>query len=304
MIVAFDFFTVPTVTFQLLYCFFVIEHGRRKIPHFNVTGHPTAEWVLQQLREAFPEAAPYRYVILDRDSKFDTEVIASLKATGLTPKRTSVQAPWQNGISERWVGSVRREILDHAKVIVACDFFVLVTASFRVLYVFAIMELGTRRILRHNVTAHPTAEWTVRQFREAMPGDHPYQFVIHDRDSIFSRELDQSVTAVRVRVLRTLVRAPKANSVCERFGATLRRECLDFVIRFNERQPKLILRSWMTHFNHGGPHMSLGPGIPAPVYPSPPESTDRHRIPAGHVIRSKPVLGGLHHEYSLEKVAA
>ena len=112
-IVAFDFFTVPTVTFQLLYCFFVIEHGRRKILHFNVTRHPTAEWVVRQLREAFPEAAPYRYVILDHDSKFDAEVITFLKATGLKPKRTSVQAPWQNGIAERWVGSCRREILDH-----------------------------------------------------------------------------------------------------------------------------------------------------------------------------------------------
>jgi transposase InsO family protein len=113
VIVAFDFFTVPTVTFKLLYCFFVIEHGRRKILHFNLTRHPTAEWVIQQLREAFPEATPYRYVILDRDSKFDTDVIAFLKATGLKPKRTSVEAPWQNGIAERWVGSCRREVLDH-----------------------------------------------------------------------------------------------------------------------------------------------------------------------------------------------
>jgi putative transposase len=104
VIVAFDFFTVPTVTFQSLYCFFVVEHGRRKILHSNVTRHPTAEWVLQQLREAFPEAAPYRYVILDRDSKFDADVIKFLKATGLKPKRTSVQAPWQNGVAERWVG--------------------------------------------------------------------------------------------------------------------------------------------------------------------------------------------------------
>jgi putative transposase len=101
------------VTFQQFYCFFVIEHGRRKILHFNVTRHPTAEWVLQQLREAFPEAAPYPYVILDRDSKFDAEVIRFLKATGLKPKRTSVQAPWQNGLAERWVGSCRRDVLDH-----------------------------------------------------------------------------------------------------------------------------------------------------------------------------------------------
>ena len=85
VIVAFDFFTVPTATFQLLYCFFVIEHGRRRILHFNVTPHPTADWVVQQLREAFPGAAPYRYAILDRDSKFDADVIAFLKATGLQP---------------------------------------------------------------------------------------------------------------------------------------------------------------------------------------------------------------------------
>jgi putative transposase len=113
VIVAFDFFTVPTVAFKLLYCFFVIEHGRRKILHCNVARHPTAEWIVQQLRETFPETCRYRYVILDRDSKFDDEVLAFLTATGLKPKRTSVQAPWQNGMAERWVGSCRREILDH-----------------------------------------------------------------------------------------------------------------------------------------------------------------------------------------------
>jgi hypothetical protein len=96
-----------------LYCFFVIEHGRRKILHFNVTGHATAEWVVRQLREAFPEAASYRYVILDRDAKFDACVISFLQGTGLTLKRTSVRSPWQNGIAERWVGSCRRELLDH-----------------------------------------------------------------------------------------------------------------------------------------------------------------------------------------------
>jgi putative transposase len=112
-IVAMDFFAVPTLTFKILYCFFVIEHGRRKVLHFNITSHPTSDWVVQQLREAFPEAGPYRYLILDHDSKFNGDVITLLKATGLQPKRTSVQAPWQNGIAERWVGSCRREILDH-----------------------------------------------------------------------------------------------------------------------------------------------------------------------------------------------
>jgi len=113
VIAAFDFFTIPTMTFQVLYCFFVIEHGRRKILHFNVTRHPTAEWVVQQLREAFPEVASYRYVILDRDAKFDGVVVSFLQRAGLTPKRTSVQSPWQNGIAERWIGSCRRELFDH-----------------------------------------------------------------------------------------------------------------------------------------------------------------------------------------------
>jgi len=201
---------------------------------------------------------------------------------------------------QRWLTFVR----NHAKGIVACDFFVVVTAAFRTLYVFVIMELGTRRILHHNVTDHPTAEWTLQQFRETLPDDHPYRFVIHDRDSIFSNELDKGVTAMGVRVVRTPVRAPQANSICERFGGTLRRECLDFLIPFNEGHLKLILKSWVTHFNHGRPHMSLGPGIPAPLQQSPPANEDRHSVPAGHVIRSTAVLRGLHHEYALEKIAA
>jgi putative transposase len=112
-IVALDLFTVPTATFRVLYCFFVIEHERRRILHFNVTPHPSADWIVRQLRETFPEAAFYRYAILDHDSIFNVDVIAFLKATGFKPKRTSIQAPWQNGTAERWIGSCRREILDH-----------------------------------------------------------------------------------------------------------------------------------------------------------------------------------------------
>jgi hypothetical protein len=112
-IVALDLFTVPTATFRVLYCFFVIQHERRRILHFNVTPHPSADWIVQQLRETFPEAAPYRFAILDHDSIFNVDVIAFLKATGFKPKRTSLQAPWQNGTAERWIASCRREILNH-----------------------------------------------------------------------------------------------------------------------------------------------------------------------------------------------
>ena len=100
---------------------------------------------------------------------------------------------------QRWLTFVR----NHAQAIVVSDFLVVVTARFRILYVLVIMELGTRKILHHNVTAHPTAEWTLQQFREALPGGHPYRFVIHDRDSIFSKELDKAVTDMGVRILRT-----------------------------------------------------------------------------------------------------
>jgi len=82
LIVAMDFFAVPTLTFRVLVCFFVIEHGRRKIVHFNVTEHPTGPWIEQQLREAFPGYCPYRYAILDRDGKFGGEVTDLVTARG------------------------------------------------------------------------------------------------------------------------------------------------------------------------------------------------------------------------------
>jgi putative transposase len=200
---------------------------------------------------------------------------------------------------QRWLIFVR----NHAQAIVACDFFVVVTARFRILYVFVLLELGRRRILHVNVTDHPSADWTLQQLREALPGDHPFRFLIHDRDSIFSQELDQGVAGLGVRVLRTPRRAPQANAVCERLVGTIRRECLDFLIPLGERHLKGILNRWVHHYNHGRVHMSLGPGIPAPLYPSPPLTKDRHRLPHGHRVRRKAVLGGLH-EYWLEKVAA
>ncbi|MGC9972585.1 MAG: integrase core domain-containing protein [Bryobacteraceae bacterium] len=113
VLAALDFFTVPTVGFRLLYCFFVIDHARRRILHFNVTAHPTADWVLQQLRETFPGFGRQRYVILDRDAKFSPRVLDFFDSSGIEPVRTSIRSPWQNGVAERWVGSCRRECFDH-----------------------------------------------------------------------------------------------------------------------------------------------------------------------------------------------
>src|SRR6266851_502351 len=112
-IAAMDFFTVPTITFGILYCFFVISHDRRRILHFNVTKHPTSSWIIQQLREAFPFATAPRFLIHDRDAKYGTEVPAAIRSLKISAVRTSFASPWQNGVAERWVGSCRRELLDH-----------------------------------------------------------------------------------------------------------------------------------------------------------------------------------------------
>ena len=164
-----------------------------------------------------------------------------------------------DGVSnQRWKTFVH----NHAKAIVACDFFISVTATFRVLYVFVAMELGSRRILHFNVTSHPTAEWTVQQFREFLAFDHRYEFVIHDRDSIFSTGLDAALGSMAVRIIKTPVRAPSANTFCERLIGTIRRECLDWMIPISENHVRAILRDWVKHYNRGLPHSSLGPGIP------------------------------------------
>ena len=110
---AMDFFTVPTLTFRMLYCFFIIGHDRRRILHFNVTRHPTSAWIVQQLREAFPFDPAAKFLILDHDSKYGIETPAAIRSMGMRPVRTAVGCPWQNGVVERWVGSCRHELLDH-----------------------------------------------------------------------------------------------------------------------------------------------------------------------------------------------
>jgi transposase InsO family protein len=203
--------------------------------------------------------------------------------------------------SQRWRTFVR----NHAQGIVACDFCVVATATFRLLYVFIVMEHATRRILHANVTAHPTAPWTLQQLREAIPADHGYRFLIHDRDSIFSQQLDQSIRNLGLRVLKTPVRSPQANALCERLLGTLRRECLDFLIPLIESHLRRLLHTWVPHYNEGRPHMALGPGIPAsPSHLSVPLQAHRHRLPPHVRVRARPILGGLHHEYQLEEKAA
>jgi putative transposase len=210
-----------------------------------------------------------------------------------------IAAPRGGAWSQPWSTFVQ----NHASAVLACDFFVAVTATFRVFYVFVVLDVGTRRILHWNVTDHPTADWTAQQFRMVASGDQRYRWVIHDRDRIYSEGVDTTVAAMGLTILKTPARTPQANAFCERLIGSMRRECLDWLILLNERHLRSVLAEWVAHYNHGRPHASLGPGIPDPQREKTTELTHRHRLPVRCRVVAKPVLGGLHHEYRLESAA-
>ena len=144
------------------------------------------------------------------------------------------------------------------KSILACDFFVAVTATFRMLYVFVVIEHGTRRLAHVNVTAHPSADWTLQQLREVIGDiDGRNKYLIHDRDRIFAKHLDDSIRALGVEVLRSPIASPKANSICERVIGTIRRECLDWMIPLSEAHLRSILKSWVGHYIRGAARQAL-----------------------------------------------
>jgi len=190
---------------------------------------------------------------------------------------------------------------NYAKAIIACDFLVAVTATFRMLYVFVVIEHSTRRLAHVNVTANPSASWTLQQLREVVGNGGGHRYLIHDRDRIFAKHLDDSIRALGIDVLRSPVASPKANAMCERVIGTVRRECLDWMIPVSESHLRTILKCWVTHYNRGRPHSALGPGVPDPPRESAvvPKAEFRHCVAAGAIVLVKSVLGGLHHEYSL-----
>jgi putative transposase len=183
---------------------------------------------------------------------------------------------------------------------VACDFFVVVTTTFQRIDVFVILDIATRRVLHWNLTVHPTAEWTIQQFRDGLPLDGAYR--AHDRDGIFAPAVDEAVRSMSLRVLKTPVRAPHANAQCERFIGTARRECLDWMIPLNERHLRRVLAEWILHYSGERPHSALGPGLPNE--PTRRATLTGHLVSPAHRVVASARLGGLHHDYRLERVAA
>ena len=212
-------------------------------------------------------------------------------------------APRHSRGDQRWSTFLK----NHARAILACDFCVTVTATFRMLYVFVVIEHGSRRLVRVDVTAHPSADWVLQQMREVVGMGNANRYLLHDRDSIFAKHLDESIKALGLRVLKSPPRSPRANAICERVIGTIRRECLDWMIPLSEAHLRAILKIWAGHYNRARPHSSLGPGVPGPPYPelvNAKPSNFRHRLAEGVAVRSKSVLGGLHHEYYLASAAA
>ena len=182
-----------------------------------------------------------------------------------------------------------RTFLDnHTKQLVSIDFFTVPTLRFQVLYVFLVMAHDRRRILHFNVTAHPTAEWTGQQLREAFPFDQPPRYLLRDRDAIFGDAFRGQVRDMGIQEVLCTPRSPWQRAYVERVIGSIRRECLDHVIVFDESSLRRILRSYLDYYHRSRTHLSLGKDSPEPRSIQPEQM--------GRVV-ALPQVGGLHHRY-------
>lgn len=179
---------------------------------------------------------------------------------------------------------------NHAKDVWACDFLPVIDLFFRTVWVFFIIELGSRRVVHFGVTRHPTDIWVAQRLREATPCGQAPRFLIRDNDSKFGTGFAVVAKSTQIEVLRTPYRAPRANAVCERFLGSVRRECLNHFLIVGEGQLYRLVKEYVTFFNAGRPHQGIQQTIPE-KFESPREETRKGKIIAF------PVLNGLHHDY-------
>lgn len=187
--------------------------------------------------------------------------------------------------SQNW----RSFLENHLGDIVAMDFFVVPTATFRVLYVLVIMAHDRRRILHFNVTTSPSADWTARQILEAFPYDTGPRFLLHDRDKIFAGDVARRVRSMGIKDVLTAPGSPWQNAYCERLIGSIRRECLDHVVVLNERHLLRALRSYASYYHASRTHRALDGDSPDGRAVEPPE--------LGEVVAHAQV-GGIHHRYA------
>ncbi len=180
---------------------------------------------------------------------------------------------------------------NHAETTWACDFLAVSDLLFRPLYAFFVIAHGSRRVVHVGVTRQPTDAWVAQQLREATPFEQRPRFLIRDNDGKYGPCFDRVAAASGIRVLRTPVRAPRANATCERFLGSVRRECLDQLLIVGEAQLRRVLHAYVAYFNHARPHQGIGQAIPVRAAPA-----ERRKAEPGLVV-AFPVLGGLHHDY-------
>jgi transposase InsO family protein len=191
---------------------------------------------------------------------------------------------YRNPPSQTW-----RTFLDnHVSDLVSVDFFTVPTATFRVMYVFVILHQERREIIHFNATYHPTAEWTAQQVVDAFPFDTAPRYLIRDRDCIYGARFRNRAKSLGIEEVITAPRSPWQNPYVERLIGSIRRECLNHVIIFNERHLRQQLESYGTYYHEVRTHLSLDKQSPVPRSVEPPGQ--------GKVV-AIPHVGGLHHEY-------
>jgi putative transposase len=179
---------------------------------------------------------------------------------------------------------------NHADAVWECDFLPVIDLFFRQVFIFFIIELGSRGVVHFGVTRHPTDAWVAQQLREAAPYGAAPRFLIRDNDSKFGQEFTLVAKATDIEELCTPYRAPRANAVCERFLGSVRRECLDHMLIMSERQLYRVIKEYMAVFIGARPHQGIEQGIPEKLGSSVGERRE------GKII-AFPVLNGLHHDY-------
>jgi hypothetical protein len=186
--------------------------------------------------------------------------------------------------SQTW----RSFLENHIKTMVSVDFFTVPTIRFQILHVFPVLAHGRRRILHFNVTAHPTAEWTAQQLREAFPWDTAPRYLLRDRDRIFGDDFVEQVKAMGAKEVLSAPRSPWRRAYLERVIGTIRCQCLDHVIVFNETSLRRTLAVYLGYYHTSRTHLLLDKDTPEPRPVHPRE--------IGRVI-AIPQVGGLHHPY-------
>jgi len=183
---------------------------------------------------------------------------------------------------QRWSTFVR----NHACNVWACDFLQAYDLFFRPIFTLVFIELATRNVVFATTTRMPSQAWVAQQLRNATPLGVAPKFLIRDRDDKFGTALDALALATAIRVIRTAVRAPNMNAICERFLGSLRRECLDHILVLDDRHLHRVVTEYIRYFNAARPHQALRQQTPVPAL----------RPPEGNIV-ALPVLGGLHHDY-------